>query len=153
MVGCPLREHVSQHLFDETVRVHYSKTLTSNMLVSYAMPIIREFEFNVTRLDFFEPATSVTLQWYLLFDFQICYFHGHCTAVLTLLSLRKILVVFFVMKTNQMHYFSLIYFVSQPVHVSGMYCPSSRGIHCICTAVGTCYTFKLTGCWPGQVPS
>jgi hypothetical protein len=30
-----------------------------------------------------------------------------------------------------------------------VYCPSSRGIHCICTAIGTCYTFKLTGCWPG----
>jgi hypothetical protein len=27
-----------------------------------------------------------------------------------------------------------------------IYCPSSGGIHCICTAVVTCYTFKLTGC-------
>jgi hypothetical protein len=31
-----------------------------------------------------------------------------------------------------------------------VYCPSSGGIHCICTCIGTCYTFKLTGCWPGQ---
>jgi hypothetical protein len=30
-------------------------------------------------------------------------------------------------------------------------CLSSGGIHCICTAIGTCYTFKLTGSWPGQV--
>jgi hypothetical protein len=30
------------------------------------------------------------------------------------------------------------------------YCPSSGGIHCICTAIGTCYTFQLTGNWPGQ---
>jgi hypothetical protein len=29
-----------------------------------------------------------------------------------------------------------------------IYCPSSGGIHCICTANGTCYMFKLTGCWP-----
>jgi hypothetical protein len=31
-----------------------------------------------------------------------------------------------------------------------VYCPSSGGIHCICTKIATCYTFKLTGCWPGQ---
>jgi hypothetical protein len=43
----------------------------------------------------------------------------------------------FVMKTNQMHYLSLIYFIIQPLHVSGMYCPSSGGIHCICKAIGT----------------
>jgi hypothetical protein len=29
--------------------------------------------------------------------------------------------IFFVMKTNQMHYLSLIYFVNQPLHVSDMY--------------------------------
>jgi hypothetical protein len=37
-----------------------------------------------------------------------------------------------------------------------VYCPSSGGIHCICTAVGTHYTFKLTGSWllsrSGQLP-
>jgi hypothetical protein len=32
-----------------------------------------------------------------------------------------------------------------------VYCPSSGGIHCICTAIGTCYTFKLTGSLPGQL--
>jgi hypothetical protein len=31
-----------------------------------------------------------------------------------------------------------------------VYCPSSGGIRCIFTTNGTCYTFKLTGCWPGQ---
>jgi hypothetical protein len=30
-----------------------------------------------------------------------------------------------------------------------IYCPNSAGSHCICTAIGTRYTFKLTGCWPG----
>jgi hypothetical protein len=30
-----------------------------------------------------------------------------------------------------------------------VYCPSSGGIHCICTAIGKHYTL-LTGCWPGQ---
>jgi hypothetical protein len=29
-----------------------------------------------------------------------------------------------------------------------IYCQSSGGIHCICTAVGTCYTFRLTGSRP-----
>jgi hypothetical protein len=31
-----------------------------------------------------------------------------------------------------------------------LYCLSPGGIHCICTAIGTRYTFKLTGSWPGQ---
>jgi hypothetical protein len=31
-----------------------------------------------------------------------------------------------------------------------IYCPSSGGIHCICTAIGTCYKFRLIGCWSGQ---
>jgi hypothetical protein len=31
-----------------------------------------------------------------------------------------------------------------------VYCPSSGGINCIRTEIGTCYTFKLTGSWPGQ---
>jgi hypothetical protein len=31
-----------------------------------------------------------------------------------------------------------------------VYCPSSGGIHCICPAFVKCYTFKLTGYWPGQ---
>jgi hypothetical protein len=55
-----------------------------------------------------------------------------------------ILIIFF-KETNLMHYLSLIYFITQLLHVSGIYCPSSGGIHCICTAVGTCYTFTMTG--------
>jgi hypothetical protein len=31
------------------------------------------------------------------------------------------ILIFFVMKTNQMHYVSFIYFVSQPLHVSGVF--------------------------------
>jgi hypothetical protein len=31
-----------------------------------------------------------------------------------------------------------------------VYCSSSGGIRYIGTAIGTCYTFRLTGCWPGQ---
>jgi hypothetical protein len=60
------------------------------------------------------------------------------------------ILVIFVMKANLMHYLSVIYFVTQPLHVSGICCPSSGGIRCICTAFGTCYTSKLTGCWSGQ---
>jgi hypothetical protein len=45
-------------------------------------------------------------------------------------------------ETNFMHYLSLICFVTQPLNVSGICCPSSGGIHCIhvCTAIDTCYT-------------
>jgi hypothetical protein len=31
-----------------------------------------------------------------------------------------------------------------------VYGPSSGSIRCICTAIGMCYMFKLTGCWLGQ---
>jgi hypothetical protein len=27
---------------------------------------------------------------------------------------------------------------------------SSGGIHCVCTEIGMCFTFRLTGSWPGQ---
>jgi hypothetical protein len=50
----------------------------------------------------------------------------------------------FVMKTDLMHCLYLIYFVRQPIHVSGVFnCPLSRGIHCICTEIGTCYAFRM----------
>jgi hypothetical protein len=31
------------------------------------------------------------------------------------------MLIIFVMKTNLMHYLALIYFVAQPLHVSGMF--------------------------------
>jgi hypothetical protein len=34
----------------------------------------------------------------------------------------------FVMRTNLVHYLSLIYFVTQPLHVSGVCCPSSGSV-------------------------
>jgi hypothetical protein len=42
-----------------------------------------------------------------------------------------------VKKTNLMQYLSLIYLVTYPLHVSGICCPSSGGIHCIYTTIGT----------------
>jgi hypothetical protein len=64
------------------------------------------------------------------------------------------ILIIFVMTTNLMHYLSLIYFVSQPLHVSGICCPSSGGIHCICTAIW-CYIYiyiYIIPSWPGQLP-
>jgi hypothetical protein len=45
-----------------------------------------------------------------------------------------------VIKTNLMYCLSVLYFVTQPVHVTGICFASSGGIQCICTAIGTCYT-------------
>jgi hypothetical protein len=45
-----------------------------------------------------------------------------------------------VMITNLVHCLSLIYFVTQPLNETGICCPSSGAIHCICTAIATCYT-------------
>jgi len=53
-----------------------------------------------------------------------------------------------VMKINMMHYLSSVYFVSQPLHVSGISVAHHREVYCICT-VGTCCAFQLTVCWLG----
>ena len=42
------------------------------------------------------------------------------------------------MKTNLMHYFSSVYFVSQPLRVSGKFVAHHQEVHCIYTTFGTC---------------
>jgi hypothetical protein len=51
---------------------------------------------------------------------------------------------FCVIKTNLMHNLSSVYFVSQPLHVSGIFV-----VCCLYTTIGTCRSFQLTVCWPG----
>ena len=46
-----------------------------------------------------------------------------------------------VMKTNLMHYLSLVYFASQPLHVSGIFVALHQEVCCIYTAIGTCCAF------------
>jgi hypothetical protein len=53
-----------------------------------------------------------------------------------------------VIRKNLMHYLSSVYFVSQPLHVSGIFVAHPREVYCICTAVGTCCAVQLTVCWP-----
>jgi len=52
-------------------------------------------------------------------------------------------------KTNLMKYLSSVYFVNQPVHVSGIFVAHHQDVYCIYTSVGTCCAFQLTVCWPG----
>jgi hypothetical protein len=52
------------------------------------------------------------------------------------------------MKTNLMHYLSSVYFVSQPLHVSGISVAHHQELYCIYTTIGTCCAFSLTVCWP-----
>jgi hypothetical protein len=49
-----------------------------------------------------------------------------------------------VIKTNSMHNLSLVYFVSQPLHVSGIFVAHHWEVYCIYTA-GTCWAFELAG--------
>jgi hypothetical protein len=53
-----------------------------------------------------------------------------------------------VKKTNLMHYVSSVYFVSQPLHVSGIFVAHHQEVYCIYAATGTCSAFQLTVCWP-----
>ena len=43
-----------------------------------------------------------------------------------------------VMKTNSMHSLSSVYFISQLIHVSGMFVAHHQEAYCIYTAIGTC---------------
>ena len=56
-----------------------------------------------------------------------------------------------VMKTNTMHYLSSVYFVSQPLHVSGIFVAHHQEVYCIYTTIGTCCAFQLTVCCPNPV--
>jgi len=48
-----------------------------------------------------------------------------------------------VMKTNLIHYLSSVCFVSQPLHVSGVFVAHHQEVYCIYiyTAIGTCCVF------------
>ena len=52
-----------------------------------------------------------------------------------------------VIKTNLIHYLSSVYFVNQPLHVSGMFVAHHQEVYCIYTTVGTCCALQLTVCW------
>jgi hypothetical protein len=45
-----------------------------------------------------------------------------------------------------MHYLSSVYFVNQPLHVSGVSVALHQEVYCIYTAIGTCCAFQLTVC-------
>jgi len=48
-----------------------------------------------------------------------------------------------------MRYLSSVYFVNQPLHVSGIFEAHHQEVYCIYTTTGTCCAFQLTVCWPG----
>jgi len=52
------------------------------------------------------------------------------------------------MKTNLMRYLSSVYFVSQPLRVSGIFVANHQEVYCIHTTIGTCCAerglFKVT---------
>ena len=59
----------------------------------------------------------------------------------------------FVMKTNLMHYLFSVCFVSQPLHVSGIFVAHHQKVYCIYTTIGTYCAFQLTVCWPAGRPT
>ena len=52
-------------------------------------------------------------------------------------------------RTNSMHYLSLVYFISQPLHISGIFVANHQEVYCIYTTIGTCCALHLTVCWQG----
>jgi len=58
-----------------------------------------------------------------------------------------------VIKTNLMFYLSSVYFVSQPLHVSGIFVAHHQEVYSIYTTIGTCCALQLTVCWPAGWPT
>ena len=54
----------------------------------------------------------------------------------------------YVIKTNLIHYLSSVYFVNQPLHVSGIFVAHYQEVYCTYTKIGTCCAFQLTVCCP-----
>jgi len=52
------------------------------------------------------------------------------------------------MKTKLNHYLSSVYFVSQPLHASGIFVAHHQEVYCIYTTIGTCCAVQLTVFWP-----
>ena len=50
-----------------------------------------------------------------------------------------------VMKTNLTHNLSSVYFVNQPLHVSGIFVAHHQEVYCMYT-IGMCCAFQLTVC-------
>jgi len=57
------------------------------------------------------------------------------------------------MKTNLMHCLSSVYFVNQPLHVSGIFVAHHQEVNCIYTTNGTCCAFQLSVSWPVGRPA
>jgi hypothetical protein len=53
-----------------------------------------------------------------------------------------------VKETNLMQYLSSVYFVNQPLHISGIFVAYHQEVYCIYTKIGRCCAFYLTVCWP-----
>ena len=58
-------------------------------------------------------------------------------------SLYKHVGLMCVIKTNLMHYLSAVYFVNQPLHVSGIFVAHHQEVYCIGTTVGTCCVYRV----------
>ena len=54
----------------------------------------------------------------------------------------------YVIKTILMDYLSSVYFVSQLLHVSGVFVAHHQKVYCLYTTTGMCCAFQLTVCWP-----
>jgi len=54
----------------------------------------------------------------------------------------------YVIKTNLMHYLPSVYFVNQPLHVSGIFVAHHQEVYSVYTTIRTCCAFQLTVFWP-----
>jgi len=52
-----------------------------------------------------------------------------------------------------MHYLLSVYFVSQRLHVLGIFVAHHQEVYCVYTTIGTCCALQLIACWPAERPA
>ena len=74
---------------------------------------------------------------YVVQPFFRCHIVSLCLIINVTSHLIKSFTPVRVMKTNLMHYLSSVYFVNQPVYVSGIFIAHHQEVYCMCTTTGS----------------
>ena len=71
---------------------------------------------------------------------MICIKTGYTTEK-RVTNLQSNNIIIYVIKTNLIHYLSSVYFVSQPLNISGIFVVHHQEVHCVYTTLGTFCAF------------
>ena len=127
----------------------------SYRIICYSRLCTAEYSFPITinisteQISFWETSSLQLVKNFIVFHGHKKFITGFTSACKLLLFWAKfILFNIRVIKTNLMYYLFSVYFVNQPLHVSGIFVAHHQEVYCIYTTIATCCAFQLTVCWP-----